>query len=58
MTRSQIIGEAVAGLRAQDEEELARGGYLFYAEESADFAGSSLGAVSEAIEHGGHRRRS
>jgi metal-responsive CopG/Arc/MetJ family transcriptional regulator len=50
-TRSQIIGEAVAGLRAKDEEDLAREGYMFYAEEAATFAASSLRAVSEAIEH-------
>jgi hypothetical protein len=50
ITRSQFIGQAMVGLRAQEEEQLAREGYLFYADESCDFAAVALAAVWEAIE--------
>jgi hypothetical protein len=47
---SQAIDKTVAGLPARGEDELAREGYQFYAEESAEFAAASLGAVSQAID--------
>ena len=48
-SRSQLIGRAIAVLRAQEEEALAREGYGFYAAESDEFAAAILPAVSEAI---------
>ena len=50
VSRSQVIGQAVAGLRAQDKEQLAQEGYLFYAAEAEEFAILSQRAVSEALE--------
>ena len=52
-SRSQIIREAVAELRAREAEELAREGYAFYAGESEEFAAVSLPAVSEALDRAG-----
>jgi metal-responsive CopG/Arc/MetJ family transcriptional regulator len=52
-SRSQIIGQALAELRAREAEALAREGYAFYAGEAEEFAGASLAAVSEAVSHGG-----
>lgn len=50
--RSQIIAEAIADLRAQEADELAREGYAFYASESEEFAAASAKAASEALERG------
>jgi len=52
-SRSQVIGEALAERRAREEDELAREGYAFYADESAEFAAASIGAVSEALRYAG-----
>jgi metal-responsive CopG/Arc/MetJ family transcriptional regulator len=52
-SRSQVIGEAVAKLRARDVEESAREVYAFYAGESEEFAAASLKAVSEAVDRAG-----
>lgn len=49
VSRSQIIGQAVARLRLQDQDELAREGYLFFAAEASEFAAASLPATSEAL---------
>jgi hypothetical protein len=49
-TRRQVISKEAARIHAPKDEDLAGEGYRFYAEESTDFAVSSLGAVSEAVE--------
>jgi metal-responsive CopG/Arc/MetJ family transcriptional regulator len=51
-SRSQIIGEALAELRARETDALAREGYAFYAQEAEEFAAASLAASSEAMSHG------
>jgi len=48
-SRSQIVTEALATLRAQDEDELAREGYALYAEDNTEFAAASLSAASETF---------
>jgi metal-responsive CopG/Arc/MetJ family transcriptional regulator len=52
-SRSQIIRQAVAELRAREVADLAREGYAFYAGECEEFAAASLKAVSEAVERAG-----
>jgi metal-responsive CopG/Arc/MetJ family transcriptional regulator len=52
-SRSQVVAEALSVLRERDEDELAREGYAFYAEESEVFADESVRAVSEALDHAG-----
>lgn len=47
-SRSQIISEALALIRAGEEKRLAAEGYQFYAEESADFAAASAKASADA----------
>ena len=49
ISRSQVIGQAVARLRRQDQDQLAEEGYRFYAAESSEFAAISLPATSEAL---------
>ena len=48
-SRSAVVSDALAVLRERQESELAREGYAFYAEESAEFAAASMKAVSEAF---------
>lgn len=48
LNRSQVIGEALATIKAMEEERLAAEGYQFYAEESTDFTVASNKAVAEA----------
>ncbi len=50
-SRSQIIGHALAELRAREADALAREGYAFYAREAEDFAAVSLAASSEVVRH-------
>jgi len=50
ISRSQVIGQAVATLQAQDKDQLAQEGYQFYAAEAVEFAMVSQWAVSEALE--------
>ncbi len=52
-SRSAVIAAALAELQNQEEAELATEGYTFYSAESADFAASSLTAISEALQDGG-----
>jgi metal-responsive CopG/Arc/MetJ family transcriptional regulator len=52
-SRSQIIGRALAELRAREADALAREGYAFYAREAEEFAAASLAASSEAMSHDG-----
>lgn len=47
-SRSHVFAEALALLRATQEEQLAMEGYRFYAAESMEFAGASGTATSEA----------
>jgi len=46
--RSQVISQALAAVQAQEEERLAAEGYLFYADESAEFARITASANEEA----------
>jgi hypothetical protein len=52
ISRSQIVGEALAERRAREQDELAREGYAFYAREAEEFATASAQAVLEALGHG------
>ncbi|MBE2224046.1 MAG: CopG family transcriptional regulator [Anaerolineae bacterium] len=47
-SRSQVIGEALAAIKTQEEERLAAEGYQFYAQEAAEFAAASAGSVATA----------
>lgn len=48
-SRSQIISQALAEIKAREEERLAAEGYQFYALEASEFAAASAQAVAEAI---------
>lgn len=48
-SRSQVISQALAELRAAEEAQLAAEGYRFYAAEAEEFAASATAAVFEAI---------
>jgi metal-responsive CopG/Arc/MetJ family transcriptional regulator len=50
LSRSQIIGQALAEARAREQARLAAEGYRFYAAEASEFAEASLGAVTETLE--------
>jgi len=50
-SRSQVVGEALAALRAAEEEALAAEGYRFYAAEARAWAVESARAVAEAWGH-------
>ena len=50
MSRSQIIGQALAEAQARDQARLAAEGYRFYAGEAIEFAEASAGAVAETLE--------
>lgn len=52
-SRSQVVGDALVELRRREEEELAREGYAFFAQEAEEFAAMSAKAVSEALSHAG-----
>jgi metal-responsive CopG/Arc/MetJ family transcriptional regulator len=49
LSRSQVIGQALAEARALEQTRLAAEGYRFYARESSDFADTSAPAVAEAL---------
>jgi metal-responsive CopG/Arc/MetJ family transcriptional regulator len=49
LSRSQVIGEALAEAQAQEQTRLAVEGYRFYAGEASEFAEASAGAVAEAV---------
>lgn len=48
ISRSQVIGQALAFLKAAEEEKLAVEGYSFYSAEAEEFAAVSNWAVAEA----------
>jgi metal-responsive CopG/Arc/MetJ family transcriptional regulator len=48
ISRSQVISQALADLKAAEEAALAAEGYRFYAAEVSEFAESSAAAVAEA----------
>ena len=50
LSRSQVIGEALAEAQAQEQMRLAVEGYRFYAGEASEFAEASAGAVAEALQ--------
>lgn len=47
-SRSQVISQALAHIKAIEEERLAAEGYQFYAQEASEFAEGSLGVTSSA----------
>lgn len=47
-SRSQVISEALALIKHQEEERLAAEGYQFYAQEASEFANESATAVAAA----------
>jgi len=62
MSRSQIIGQALAEAQARDQARLAAEGYRFYAGEAIEFAEASSRAVAETMgpylaEEEGHGRQ-
>lgn len=48
ISRSQVIGQALAFLKATEEGKLAAEGYSFYSAEAEEFAAASNWAVAEA----------
>lgn len=48
-SRSQVISQALAGVRMLEQTRLAEEGYRFYAAEAADFAEASSQAAAEAL---------
>jgi|JI10StandDraft_1071094.scaffolds.fasta_scaffold684627_1 metal-responsive CopG/Arc/MetJ family transcriptional regulator len=48
-SRSQVITQALATARTQEEERLAIAGYRFYAGEATEFAQASAQMSAEAI---------
>ena len=51
ISRSRFIAHTLSQIQAMEEESLAVEGYRFYAQEAADFAAASAGAVAEAFEN-------
>ena len=49
LSRSQVIGQALAEAQALEQARLAAEGYRFYAGESIEFADSSAQAVADAF---------
>jgi metal-responsive CopG/Arc/MetJ family transcriptional regulator len=47
-SRSQVISEALAAIKIQEEERLATEGYQFYAQEAAEFAAASASSAAAA----------
>jgi metal-responsive CopG/Arc/MetJ family transcriptional regulator len=50
LSRSQIIGQALAEAQAREQARLAAEGYRFYAGEAIEFAEASARAVAETME--------
>ena len=50
VSRSQIISDALAEVKARANATLAAEGYQFYAVEAEEFAAASASAVAEAID--------
>jgi len=48
-SRSRVIGQALAELKASEEERLAAEGYRFYAAEACEFAAATARAATEAL---------
>ena len=53
ISRSRLIARVLSEIKATEEKRLAAEGYRFYAQEAKEFAEASVGAVVEALEHGG-----
>jgi metal-responsive CopG/Arc/MetJ family transcriptional regulator len=53
VSRSRLIAQALAEIKAAEEERLAIEGYRFYAQEASEFAEASADAVAEALDHAG-----
>lgn len=51
ISRSRVIAQALADIRAEEEERLAAEGYRFYAQEASQFAEASSTATAEALGH-------
>jgi metal-responsive CopG/Arc/MetJ family transcriptional regulator len=52
-SRSHVIAQALAEIKAEEEERIAAEGYRFYAQEASEFAEASGIAAAEALEHAG-----
>lgn len=50
-SRSQLLAEFIAEMKAKEQQELAAEGYRFYAKEATEFAEVSMPAFHEVIEH-------
>ena len=48
-SRSQVISQALAYIKALEEERLAAEGYQFYAQEASEFAAASASVTAEAV---------
>ena len=53
VSRSQVVGAALAHARAVEEERLAAEGYEFYGQDATEFANASVRCVTEAWDHAG-----
>lgn len=53
ISRSEIIGRALAQAKAAEEERLAVEGYRFYAQEASEFAEASARSFAEVLNHAG-----
>jgi metal-responsive CopG/Arc/MetJ family transcriptional regulator len=53
LSRSEVIGRALAQAQATEEERLAAEGYQFYAHESSAFATASAGPFAEVLDDAG-----
>ncbi len=46
-TRSKVISDSLREMRRREQDDLAREGYRFYAQEAAEFAEMSVRAMAE-----------
>jgi metal-responsive CopG/Arc/MetJ family transcriptional regulator len=53
ISRSRVIAQALADIKAEEEARLAAEGYRFYAQEASQFAEASAAAIAEAWDHDG-----
>ena len=53
ISRSRVIAQALADIKAEEEARLAAEGYRFYAQETSQFAEASAAAIAEAWDHDG-----
>ena len=51
ISRSEIIGRALAQAKAAEEERLAVEGYRFYSQEASEFSEASARSFAEVLDH-------